>query len=530
MYDFFNLEHPKAMECLTNGICAIDPRTIALSETFIYETRQLTYYILKIKEIGYENLSIVDSIITTLASINFGFEYQTKDIEKLLSDLHEKRTEVIDFYKNLCRKKNLDCQLLQSLQPSDEDINIIKAIMTGERQSIKKNTQISTCKKNLYEIMILIAKSTASTLTKLADYNIDCISERYKLLEFFNSLNFLNIREEKLTKKILNFSQVNHELNLLLDKTYEENYSTPTTTLITLDIEKGKCILISGDNYNDLDLLLKETEGTGINIYTHDMMLLTQQYPYFKRFSHLVGQYQHKNYDFQMDFSTFPGPILLTKNYSNKIESIYRGNLFSTDVIAGKGLTQIKNYNFAPLIKAANDMTGFLSSEKKINIKIGYNTEEINNNIDTIIKKINMNQYKDIYIVGLINYGYHSNEFFERLYEKIGDDNFIISLTYNKKAENILHIKSYYDFSLIYKIIEKLQQNIDTQRNKIKIILTQCTNTSLTNFFILRKLGIEDIYITCCNMNNLNPSVLQCLREHFNIKQLTDNPKEEIEL
>ena len=67
MYDFFNLEHPKAMECLTNGICAVDPRTIALSETFIYETRQLTYYILKIKEIGYENLSIVDKIITTLA-------------------------------------------------------------------------------------------------------------------------------------------------------------------------------------------------------------------------------------------------------------------------------------------------------------------------------------------------------------------------------------------------------------------------------------------------------------------------------
>ena len=166
MYDFFNLEHPKAMECLTNGICAIDPRTIALSETFIYETRQLTYYILKIKEIGYENLSIVNQVVTTLASINFGFEYQTKDIEKLLSELHEKRTEVIDFYKNLCRKKNLDCQLLQSLQPSDEDINIIKAIMTGERQSIKKNTQISTCKKNLYEIMILIAKTTASTIVK----------------------------------------------------------------------------------------------------------------------------------------------------------------------------------------------------------------------------------------------------------------------------------------------------------------------------------------------------------------------------
>ena len=333
-----------------------------------------------------------------------------------------------------------------------------------------------------------------------------------------------------MTKKILNFSQVSHELNLLLDKTYEKNYLSPTTTSVTLDVEKGKAILISGDNYNDFDLLLKATEGTGINIYTHDMMLLAQQYPYFKRFPHLIGQYQHKNYDFQMDFSTFPGPILLTKNYSNKIENLYRGNLFATDVISGKGITRLQNYAFGALIKAANDMQGFSASEKKFNIKIGYDSQEINNHIESIIEKVDKGKYKDLYFVGLINYGYQSNEFFERLYEKIGTDNFIISLTYNKKADNILHIKSYYDFSLIYKIIEKLQENIDTEKNKIKIILTQCTNATLTNFFILRKLGIEDIYITCCNVNNLNPSVLNCLRDYFNIKQLSENIEDEIVL
>ena len=75
MYNFFNLEFPTAMECLNSGKLSIDPRNIALSETFIYETRQLTYYILKIKELGYENLSMVESVIDTLSSVNFGFEY-----------------------------------------------------------------------------------------------------------------------------------------------------------------------------------------------------------------------------------------------------------------------------------------------------------------------------------------------------------------------------------------------------------------------------------------------------------------------
>jgi len=523
MYNFFNLEFPTAMECLTVGKCAIDPRTIALSETFIYETRQLTYYILKIKELGYENLSMVEAVIDTLSSINFGFEYQQKDVESVLSDLHERRTEVVEFYENLCRKKNLDCQLLQSAQPSNDDISLIKAIMSGEKQSIKKNTQISSCKKNLYQIMIMMAKTTASVIMKLADYDIDCISERYKTLEFINSLNFLNFREDKIARKIIQFAQVCYELNKLLSETYEEKYSASSAHNVTFDRVKGKAVLISGDNLNDFDLLLKATEGTGINVYTHDLMLLALQYPYFRRFPHLIGQYQHKEKDFKLDFSEFPGPILLTKDYMNKVTTIYRGNLFSTDFISGKGISKIKNYDFAPLIKAANEMKGFTQSEKRLNIKIGYNLYDIYSKLDDIIEKFNNNEYNDLYIVGLLNYGNNSDEFFEKLYEKIGPENYIISLAYDKKADNVFHIKSFFDFSLIYKILEKLKENIDTDKNTIKMVLTQCTNTTLTNLFILKKLGINDIYITCCNVNTLNPSIMDCLVKQFNVKQLYEH-------
>lgn len=530
MYNFFNIEYPKAMECLTIGKCMLDPRALALNETFVYETRQLTYYILKIKELGYENLAIVNTIIKTLASINFGFEYQQKDIEKVLSKLHEKRKEVIVFYENICRQRNLDCQLLNSFQPSNEDLNIIKAIMAGEKQSIKRNTQISSYKKNLYEIMLMIAKSTSATLTKLDDYEIECVADKYKTLEFLNSLNFLNIREEKLTKKILDFSQTSHELNKKLEHAYSEKYSQPTTHTVSFNELKGKCILVSGENFNDLDLLLQATEGTGINIYTHDLMLLSQQYPYFRRYPHLVGQYQHKGNNIQLDFSTFPGPIMLTRDYSNKIDAVYRGNLFSTDIISGKGITRIIKHDFSKLIKCANETNGFIQSKKKISIKIGVEKNKIDTHIDEMCNQFKENKFKKLYIVGLLNYGYHSDEFFENMYKKIGDENYIVSLAYEKKANNIFHIKSYYDFSLIYKILEKIQTSLDTQQHPIKVILTQCTNTSLSNLFILKKLGIEDIYITCCNVNTLNPSILNCIKSHFNVKQISEENIENIEL
>ena len=528
MYNFFNLEFPTAMECLNSGKLSIDPRNIALSETFIYETRQLTYYILKIKELGYENLSMVESVIDTLSSVNFGFEYQQKDIENLLSDLHAKRNEVVDFYEALCRQKNLDCQLLHSAQPSNDDISLIKAIMRGEKQSIKKNTQISSCKKNLYQIMIMLAKSASSNIMKLADYDVECIYERYQVLEFINALNFLNFREEKIAKKIIKFAQTNYDLNLLLNEKYKEKYSSPSLSSVTFNRVKGKAVLISGDNLNDLDLLLKATEGTGINVYTHDLMLLAFQYPYFRRFPHLIAQYQHKERDFQLDFSEFPGPILLTKDYTNKINPIYRGNIFSTDFISGIGITKIKNYDFAPLIKSANNMQGFSQSENRLSIKIGYNLDDIYNKMDNILNKFNENQYNDIYIVGLLNYGNNSSEFFETLYEKIGPENYIISLAYDKKADNIFHIKSYFDFSLVYKLLEQIKNKINTDKNTIKIVLTQCTNATLTNLFILKKLGIKDIYITCCNINTLNPSIMDCLVKQFNVKQLQEDKNFEL--
>lgn len=530
MFRFFNISTPNAIECLSGGKCSIDPKTFALNEAFIYETRQLTYYLLKIKELGYENLSIVNTIINTLSSINFGFTYQPKEVEKLLNNLYTNRTEVIDFYKNLCKKKNLDCQLLQSMQPDNSDMNLIKAIMSGEKQSISKNTQIPTYKKNLYEIIIIMVKSASSTLTKLSDYGIDCINERYKTLELINSLNFVNFREEKLARKIIQFAQTCYEINNLLNETYKEKYKEPTVQTITFDQTPGHAILVSGENFNDFDLLLQSTEGTGINVYTHDKMILALQYPYFKRYSHLKGHYQNKENNFRIDFSEFPGAILLTRDYMNKIDSLYRGSLFSTDSIAGLGITKLQNYNFAPLIKAANEMSGFQTHKKGNTIKIGYNLQSIMSNLADYIDKINNNNFQDIYIVGLLNYGYHSDDFFERLYKKIGENNLIISLAYDKKADNIFHIKSFFDFSLVYKILQELKRNIDTEKHTVKAILTQCTNDSLTNLFILKKLGIENIYITCCNVNTLNPSIINCLKNQFSVKQILETPEIEIEL
>ncbi len=530
MYNFFNTENANAMECLTVGKCSVDPGTIALSEAFIYETRQLAYYILKIKELGYENRLILNTIIDTLSSVNFGFNYIRKDVESVLNDLLDKRKEVVEYYKNICMRKNLDCQLLQSIHPSDEDISLVKAIMTGEKQAINKNTQLSRCKKNLYEIIILMAKSASSTLMKLGDYSIEADKEKYEILEFINNLNFINFREEKLVRKIIHFAKTAYDLNLKLYAAYEENYGNLRVKKVKFDRHQGKCILVSGDNFHDLDLLLKATDGKDINVYTHDKMIWTFAYPHFQKYPHLKGHYQNELNSFQIDFSKFPGPILLTRDYSNKVDNVYRGRMYSTDFISGKGISKIKDYNFDPIIEGAHNSKGFAEDKEKFKLNIGYNFKTIENKIDEITEKIENGEYKNIFVVGLVNHGHNSQDFFERFFEKIENDEFIISLAYDKKGDNIYHIDSYFDFSLIYKIIERIKSKDSTKNLKIKALITQCTNDSVTNIITLKQLGIDDLYISCCSVNTLNPSVMECLKEKFNVRHISENPDIEIVL
>lgn len=528
MYNFFNSDNQSSMECLTVGKCSIDPGIIALRETIIYETRQLVYYILKIKDLGYENRSIVNTVIETLSSVNFGFNYIRADVEKVLNSLLEKRKEVVEFYKTICKQKNMDCQLLQSVQPSGDDMNLIKAIMTGEKQSISKNTQFTRCKKNLYEIIILMAKAAASIVAKLGDYDVECEKEKYEILEFINSLNFVNFREEKLTRKILQFSKTSHDLNQMLYETYEKVYGALNVRTVVFDRFEGKCILVSGDNFKDLDLLLKATEDKNINIYTHDKLIWTYAYPYFQQYEHFKGQYQNRYNSFQLDFAKFPGPVLITRDYSNKIDNVYRGRIYSTDFISGKGITKIDDYNFEPIIECAEKMNGFYKYEEKLRINIGYNFNEIEKNIENIVEKFKNGKYKNLFIVGLVNHGNTAPEFFERFFKKIKDDEFIISLAYDKQAENIYHINSYFDFSLIYKIIDKIKSYENEIKIPIRMLVTQCTNDSITNIITLKYLGINDLYVSCCNVNTLNPSIMNCIQEKFGIKQISEDPDVEI--
>lgn len=111
---------------------------------------------------------------------------------------------------------------------------------------------------------------------------------------------------------------------------------------VSIGVEKGKSILVSGQNLKDLENLLEAVKDTDINVYTHNGLIVAHAYPKFAKYKNLKGHFQMSMDSVQYDFTTFKGPVLVIRNFQYLLDKLYRGRLFTTNLIAGKGMTRIE--------------------------------------------------------------------------------------------------------------------------------------------------------------------------------------------
>lgn len=143
----------------------------------------------------------------------------------------------------------------------------------------------------------------------------------------------------------------------LLDKANTKTYGTPEPTAVTLTVEKGPFIVVTGHDLKDLQLLLEQTEGKGINIYTHGEMLPAHAYPLLKKFSHLKGNFGTAWQNQQKEFDHLPAPILYTTNCLMPPKSSYADRVFTTEVVAFPGAVHIdEKKDFTPVIEKALEL------------------------------------------------------------------------------------------------------------------------------------------------------------------------------
>lgn len=525
---FFNYDNSVCTEGATPAVFSFDPSISSLKELLIYELSLMSYYEVKLREIGENTEKIADEIINYITLTVVNLDFRKEQFLNIIKNIYDKAEKYKEHYKEICKKQNKECEILVgeklAFKTKKEGID---AVNFGEKQSLIKNTVFSKNKKTLNDIAIMLISNACLCITELENYKVNVGDLKYKIPELLKVINHDKLSDEELQTVILNFAKDNKQIMDKHNETVLEQYGPIQVTDVDLSIIKGKCILVSGHCYKNLENLLEAVKDEDINVYTHNDMLFAHSFSFFHKYKNLTGHYQRSLNNLQLDFATFPGAVLVTQNSHPHLDVI-RGRIFTPDNNPAYGISKISENDFGPLIQAAKESKGFKKNININEIKVGYDFEEIKSKFSEIIEKLKTNQYKHLFMIGLINYNIPQNLYFDKFFEILPDDCFTISFSYKRNKKNVMHIDSFYDISLIYSMLKKLSEYPDIIKDKTTVFLTQCQLPTISHCFNMKILGVKNIFISECCPNIVSPTVIEGMSNLFGIQQINDSPEKDL--
>lgn len=526
-YQTFTTEYD---ECISKGLCSINPVLSALQEVVLLHLKELSFYLLKLKAFGVTNNQVREMFIDALTGIIINAEYNQEQFQDIISKLDYNIEQAKILYKNFCESSGEEAQSVKLYFKHSRDFNLSNAIKKGEKYFIKKSLTLTPKQKGYFDIMLILAKSMCLKIIEIRRLGQEYDYSYYAILGMINRLNFSDFSEDLVKKEIDEFIKVYYNTVIQIFDKQIEKYGQMGFTEVSFSTVPGKAILVSGTDFKKLEDVLKATEGTEISVYTHGLeMLMSHAFPKLHSHPNLKGHFGVGLETSLIDFAEFPGAILMTKATLFRPEYLYRGRLFTLDPIAPAGIIKLKENNYEPLIKSALEGKGFTNSNQKPPMKVGFHESQLNEKIDTIIEKMQKNEIKHLFIIGLINTpNAPYRQYFEQFFELLPKDCYAISLCCDIKRENVFHLDSFYGYYLFFKVLAKLQQKIDIKQVNISVFLTRCDKNTISNLLYLKHIGIKNVYMCKCPPTLINPVIIETLQESFDIKELS-TAKEDLE-
>lgn len=237
----------------------------------------------------------------------------------------------------------------------------------------------------------------------------------------------------------MEIGQMNFAIMQMLDAGETTAYGHPTPTQVNVKPVAGKCILISGHDLRDLQNLLQQTEGTGINIYTHGEMLPAHGYPELRKYSHLVGNYGSGWQNQQSEFARFPGPIVMTSNcIIDPSREAYDDRIWTRSIVGWPGVKHLEGDDFAPVIAQAQQMQGFPYSEIEHLITVGFGRQTLLGAADTLIDMVSRGVLRHVFLVGGCDGARGERSYFTDFATQVPNDCLVLTLACGKYRFNKL--------------------------------------------------------------------------------------------
>ena len=522
----------KGEACTTKGVCGKDPQTAALQDLLVQGLKGISAYAHRARQLGADDagvdLAVIEGLFTTVTNVNFDAER----IAGLLRDQVRIRDAAKAMYVKACADAGQQPETVANLvtwsadAATDELTALGAAVTIGNRLS-SRGADLT----GLEELITYGLKGTAA----YADHAHVLGQTDDSVNAFFHEcLDFLNGEHgvDALLGMALRVGEVNLKVMEMLDTGHTETLGHPEPTSVRTTPVKGKAILISGHDLPDLQALLQQTEGKGINVYTHSEMLPAHSYPELKKYAHLVGNYGGAWQDQRKEFDAFPGAILFTTNCIQKPKESYKARVFTTNLVAWPGVEHVSDRNFGPVIDAALAAEGFTEDVEEERITVGFGHNAVLSVAGAVIDAVKGGAIRHFFLIGGCDGAKPGRNYYTELAEQVPDDCVVLTLACGKYRFNkldfgeiggiprLLDMGQCNDAYSAVKVASALADAFDTDVNglPLSMVLSWFEQKAVCILLSLLHLGIKDIRLGPSLPAFVTPAALQVLVDTFGIK------------
>jgi len=524
-------ETARGTGCTVRGVCGKTADVANLQDLLIYTLKGISIYNMDARLAGIAKPEvdkfIMDSLFSTITNANFDKQDFLTNIKKALLVRESVKADLVK------AGVTINTTLHDSATWSGDTIETFEAKATAVGVLTTENEDI----RSLRELLIYGIKGIAAyaehayTLGYQAD---DIFAFMQKGLV---ATTQENLGANDLVALVMECGKFGVDVMALLDKANTTTYGNPEITKVNIGVKTNPAILISGHDLKDLHELLEQTQGTGVDVYTHSEMLPAHYYPAFKKYSNFVGNYGNAWWLQDKEFETFNGPILMTTNCIVTPKESYKDRVYVTGVVGFEGLKRIgeridgKPKDFSAIIKHAKQCAAPTEIEQG-EIVGGFAHNQVINLADKVIEAVKTGAVKRFFVMAGCDGRMKNRDYYTEFAKALPQDTIIMTAgcakyRYNKLAlgdiggiPRVLDAGQCNDSYSLAVIALKLKEVFgldDVNKLPISYNIAWYEQKAVIVLLALLSLGVKNIHLGPTLPGFLSPNVAKILVETFGI-------------
>ena len=506
--------------CMGNaGVCGKSAETAALQDELTGALIGLARACENNAKTDATDRIIIEGLFTTITNVNFNDD----TLRAMIKRIREEKFRIVPGCGNCASPcGNTSDFDMQQIWEANEDIRSLKSLI-------------------LFGIRGMSAYAYHALMLGYSDETVNAF--------FYKALSVISYdyEMEELLPIVLEVGEVNFRCMELLDTANTTAYGTPVPTRVPLTIEKGPFIVVSGHDLKDLELLLQQTEGKGINIYTHGEMLPAHAYPGLKKYAHLKGNFGTAWQNQQKEFDGVPGAFLFTTNCLMPVKPGYADRVFTTEVVSFPNVIHIgEEKDFTPVIDKALSLGGYKEDQHRTGINggafvtTGFGHGTVLGVADQVIDAIKSGSISHFFLVGGCDGARPGRNYYTEFVKQTPKDSIILTLACGKYRFNdldlgeigglprIMDMGQCNDAFSAIKVAVALAKAFECDVNELPLsmILSWYEQKAVCILLTLLHLGIKNIYLGPTLPAFISPNVLQYLVDNYNISPISTPEKD----